>query len=58
VAFYERNGFNITDYYYHEGTEVYQVMATDASLNIQVVEKLTKKAVIGLIAISFEKKAE
>ena len=58
VAFYEKNGFNITDYYYHEGTEVYQVMATDASLNIQVVEKLTKKAVLGLIAISFEKKSE
>ena len=30
-------------------------MATDASLNIQVVEKLTKKAVLGLIAISFRK---
>lgn len=58
LAFYEKNGFNITDYYYHEGKEVYQVMATDTSLDISLVEKLTKKAVLGLIAISFEQKAE
>ena len=40
LFFYEKNGFNITDYYYHEGTEVYQVMATDASLMAQDYEKL------------------
>ena len=55
VDFYKKNGFKITDYYYHEGKEVYQVMATDDALDIRSVERLTKKAVLGLISTSFEK---
>ena len=55
LAFYEKNGFRVTDYYYHEGKEVYQVMTTDDAFDIRSVERLTKKAVLGLISISFEK---
>lgn len=58
VRFYERNGFSITDYYYHEGKEVYQMMATDANIDIQSVETLTKKAVLGLVPVSFHQKGQ
>lgn len=56
VNFYERNGFSITDYNYHEGAEVYQMMATKSDIDIHLVEKLTEKAVLGLIPVSFDQK--
>ncbi len=58
LVFYEKNGFQITPYYYYEGTETYQLLANDDDINIQSIEQLTKKAVLGLVKVSFEKKAE
>ena len=42
VRFYEKNGFHITAYYYHEGSEIYQMMANTKQIAIDVIEKLTK----------------
>ena len=56
VRFYEKNGFHITAYYYHEGSETYQMMANTKQIAIDAIEKLTKKAVLGLVKVSFDKK--
>lgn len=56
VRFYEKNGFHITAYYYHEGTETYQMMANNKTIAIDSIEKLTKKAVLGLVKVSYDKK--
>ena len=56
VRFYEKNGFHITAYYYHEGSETYQMMANTKQIAIDTIEKLTKKAVLGLVKVSFDKK--
>lgn len=53
VAFYAKNGFQLTAYYYHEGKEIYQVMATDPSLDIHKADSLTKQALLGFIKTSF-----
>lgn len=56
VAFYEKNGFTLTDYEYHEGKEIYQIMTTSTLFDLSSVASLTQKAVLGLINTAFKKK--
>ena len=56
VRFYEKNGFHITAYYYHEGSETYQMMANTKQIDIDAIKKLTKKAVLGLVKVSFDRR--
>ena len=34
-----KNGFHITAYYYHEGSETYQMMANTKQIAIDTIEK-------------------
>ncbi|MBM7636066.1 GNAT family N-acetyltransferase [Streptococcus saliviloxodontae] len=52
LSFYERNGFELTEHLYCEGSEVYQIMVSDKSLDVRSFEELMKKIVFGLLKIA------
>ncbi|MDO4666995.1 MAG: GNAT family N-acetyltransferase [Streptococcus sp.] len=43
LAFYEKNGYHLTDYLCYEGQEVYQVLTKQEVIDIAPFEKLAKK---------------
>ena len=43
LAFYEKNGYQLTDYIYFENQEVYQVLTNHISADFQDFERLAKK---------------
>ena len=43
LAFYEKNGYQLTDYIYFENQEVYQVLTNHFPANFQDFERLAKK---------------
>ena len=54
LAFYQRNGFQLTQKFYLEGKERYQIMLTDTSFDLINFEKLMKQFVKGLISIQIQ----
>lgn len=54
LAFYKRNGLTLSQHFYFEGKERYQLMSTDLSVNWQSLETLVKKGVCRLIPIRVE----
>lgn len=53
LAFYERNGFQLTQDYYQENQERFQFMVSDPAINWKAFEKLLQKAFTGLATITF-----
>lgn len=51
LSFYERNGFQLTQSFYHEGHESYQIMTTDKTIKLAHFEKLMRQAFLGLIPV-------
>ncbi len=43
LAFYEKNGYQLTDYIYFENQEVYQVLTNQISTDFQDFERLAKR---------------
>ena len=43
LAFYEKNGYQLTDYIYFENQEVYQVLTNHITADFQEFERLAKK---------------
>ena len=43
LAFYEKNGYQLTDYLYYENLEVYQVLTNQTSADVQDFERLAKR---------------
>ncbi|HEM6115818.1 GNAT family N-acetyltransferase [Streptococcus pluranimalium] len=56
LAFYERNGFTLTQVFYQENQEMFQFMVTDPSLNWKAFEKFLKQSFLGLASITFLEK--
>lgn len=52
LAFYERNGYQLTSHYYFEGQERYQVLTTDQNVDLEHFQKLVKRTVLGLVSIA------
>ncbi|MBM7642441.1 GNAT family N-acetyltransferase [Streptococcus loxodontisalivarius] len=54
LAFYERNGFILTNHFYHEGQESYQVMVTDEKASLEDFERLMKAVFLGFLKVSLD----
>ena len=47
LAFYERNGYQLLNHFYFEGTERYQILITDRSLSLDKIEQDLAKTFLG-----------
>lgn len=54
LAFYERNGYQLLNHFYFEGTERYQILTTDRSLSLDALEQELAKTFLGKYAIRVE----
>ena len=54
LAFYERNGYQLLNHFYFEGTERYQILTTDRSLSLDALERELAKTFLGKYAIRVE----
>ena len=55
LAFYEKNGYQLTDYIYFENQEVYQVLTNHISADFQDFERLAKKIELSGMKIRLQK---
>ena len=55
LAFYEKNGYQLTDYIYFENQEVYQVLTNHISADFQDFELLAKKIELSGMKIRLQK---
>ena len=51
LAFYERNGYQLLNHFYFEGTERYQILTTDKSLSLVDLERALAKTFLGRYGI-------
>ncbi|KXT78920.1 hypothetical protein STRDD13_00350 [Streptococcus sp. DD13] len=51
LAFYERNGFELTQHFYYEGSERYQIMLTNPNSPLSLFENMMHQAFWNLIPI-------
>ena len=54
LAFYERNGYQLLNHFYFEGTERYQILTTDRSLCLADLEQDLAKTFLGKYGIRVE----
>ncbi len=54
LAFYERNGYQLLNHFYFEGTERYYILTTDRSLSLDALEQELAKTFLGKYAIRVE----
>ena len=51
LAFYERNGYQLLNHFYFEGSERYQILTTDKSLSLVDLERALAKTFLGRYGI-------
>lgn len=54
LAFYERNGYRALNHFYFEGTERYQILTTDKTLSLAILENALAKTFLSKHGVRVE----